>query len=85
LQNLQRFNARLGLHREQDATMSKTTLMEIINAAAEQFDKRPEYRASIEARAELQSGQARAQPTTPAATTAEQTRRESTGGNKAKP
>jgi hypothetical protein len=27
--------------------MSKTTLMEIVNAAAERFDKRPEYRASI--------------------------------------
>jgi hypothetical protein len=65
--------------------MSKTTLMEIVNAAAERFDKRPEYRASIEARAELQSGEARAQPSTPAATTADETRRESTGGNEAKP
>lgn len=34
---------------------NKTPLMEIVNAAAERFDKRPEYRASVEARAELQT------------------------------
>jgi hypothetical protein len=34
---------------------SKTPLMDIVNAAAERFDKRPEYRASVEARAELQA------------------------------
>ena len=73
------------LHHEQDATSSKTTLMEIVNAAAERFDKCPEYRASIGARAELQSGQASSQPATPAATTTEETRREATGGNEAKP
>ena len=32
----------------------KTPLMQIVHAAAERFDKRPEYRASVEARAELQ-------------------------------
>jgi hypothetical protein len=68
--------------------MSKTTLMEIVNAAAERFDKRPEYRASIEARAELQSGQASSQPPPPApttaATTTQETWRESTGGTEAK-
>jgi len=41
---------------------SKTPLMDIVNAAAERFDKRPEYRASVEARAELQAtGTAHAQ------------------------
>lgn len=35
--------------------MSNTPLMKIVRAAAERFDKRPEYRASVEARAELQS------------------------------
>jgi hypothetical protein len=34
----------------------KTPLMDIVNAAAERFDKRPEYRASVEARAELKQG-----------------------------
>jgi hypothetical protein len=33
---------------------SKTPLMEIVMAAAARFDQRPEYRASVEARAELQ-------------------------------
>jgi hypothetical protein len=32
----------------------KTPLIEIVRAAAARFDKRPEYRASVEARAELQ-------------------------------
>lgn len=36
-------------------SISKTPLMDIVNAAAERFDKRPEYRASVEARAELQA------------------------------
>jgi hypothetical protein len=41
---------------------SKTPLMDIVNAAAERFDKRPEYRASVEARAELRAtGTAHAQ------------------------
>ena len=44
---------------------SKTPLMDIVNAAAERFDKRPEYRASVEARAELQAtGTAPAQTST---------------------
>jgi hypothetical protein len=51
--------------------MSKTPLMEIVNAAAERFDKRPLYRASVEARAELQStGLAPQVPATRIATTA---------------
>jgi hypothetical protein len=35
-------------------TTNKTPLMEIVRAAAARFDQRPEYRASVEARAELQ-------------------------------
>lgn len=31
------------------------TLIEIVNAAAERFDKRPQYRASVKARAELKA------------------------------
>jgi len=33
---------------------NKTPLIEIVRAAAARFDQRPEYRASVEARAELQ-------------------------------
>lgn len=45
-------------------TTSKTPLMDIVNAAADRFDKRPEYRASVEARAELkESGPAPSQNT----------------------
>lgn len=36
------------------STTNKTPLMEIVRAAAARFDQRPEYRASVEARAELQ-------------------------------
>ena len=50
--------------------MSKTPLMEIVNAAAERFDKRPLYRASVEARAELQSTGLAPVPATRIATTA---------------
>jgi len=45
--------------------MSNTPLMNIVNAAAERFDKRPEYRASVEARAELQSTVATTQTKVP--------------------
>jgi hypothetical protein len=34
---------------------NKTPLIEIVKAAAARFDQRPEYRASVEARAELQT------------------------------
>jgi len=45
--------------------MSKTPLMKIVQAAAERFDKRPEYRASVEARAELQHARTSSQSANP--------------------
>lgn len=44
----------------------ETPLMQIIHAAAERFDKRPAYRASIQARAELQSTANRMEANAPA-------------------
>jgi hypothetical protein len=34
---------------------NKPSLLDIVNAAAQRFDARPEHRASVEARAELHS------------------------------
>lgn len=37
------------------STTNKTPLIEIVKAAAARFDQKPDYRASVEARAELHS------------------------------
>jgi hypothetical protein len=42
--------------------MTKSPLMRIVQAAAERFDKRPEYRASVQARAELQASDSKLTP-----------------------